>query len=160
MPDAREVGWRIVDDESEDVTFGKGWVIGHNPNGEQVGDVSHFLKGSSNWSPDYKPNKDVGDVVYPLPVETPGKYVLMGRVPYFYKTHPGSSTAMVVSSSGKDTAFAVDQGIATGSWRKLGVFDLAPGATLRIVGSRSHGTVAADGFAIFNATNETTGVNK
>ena len=162
VPDPKQVGWRIVDDESEGVTFGKGWVAGRNPNGEQVGDSTHFPEVCDRWCPDLKRGTDIGDVVYPLPVEATGKYVLMGRVPYFYRTHPGSSTAMVIASSGKEVAFTVDQGIAAGSWRKLGAFDLAPSATLRIVGSRSHGTVAADGFAIFNAINETetTGVSK
>ena len=158
VPDPRLTGWRIVDDESDGVMFGKGWVVGHNPNGEQVGDTTHFPGDCDTWSPNLKAGSDIGDAVYPLPVEAAGRYVLMGRVPYFYKTYPGSVTEMVVSSAGKEMRFVADQGIAAGSWRKLGVFDLAPGATLCIIGSRSHGTVAADGFAIFTETNEVKGV--
>ena len=158
VPDPRLTGWRIVDDESDGVMFGKGWVVGHNPNGEQVGDATHFPMDCDTWSPNLKARSDIGDAVYPLPVEAAGRYVLMGRVPYFYKTYPGSVTEMVVSSAGKKMRFVSDQGIAAGSWRKLGVFELAPGATLRIIGSRSHGTVAADGFAIFTETNDVKGV--
>ncbi|MBR2839362.1 MAG: FAD-dependent oxidoreductase [Kiritimatiellae bacterium] len=151
VPYVGQAGWRIVDDESDGVTFGKGWEAAHNANGEQVGDITHFPKGANSWAPDVKPGSDIGDVVYPLPVEAPGRYALLGRVPYFYKSHPGSSTAMVVSSAGKSTPFTADQGVATGTWRRLGTFDLAPGATLRIVGARSRGTVAADGFAVVAA---------
>ena len=45
-------------------------------------------------------------------------------------------------------AFTIDQAQGTGMWQKLGEFDLAPGAVLRIVPAKSHGTVIADGFAL------------
>ena len=69
--DGSPSGWRIVDDESDGVTFGKGWVAGHNPNGEQVGDISHFLEGSGNIQKIYMyPSTDQGDENLILDMDT------------------------------------------------------------------------------------------
>ena len=48
-------------------------------------------------------------------------------------------------------AFTIDQAQGTGMWQKLGEFDLAPGATLKIMPAKSSGYVVADGFAVVPA---------
>lgn len=152
-PDPAKRDWAIVDDESEGVTFGRGWKADHNPNGEQVGDISHF-PGKSGWtsfSAEGEPG--LGDVVYPLPVARAGRYALMGRIPYLWFAKPGSSTAFEISSGTNLFSFAFDQGQETGQWRRIGEFELAPGATLRLVGGKSSGTVVADGFAVVPIAN-------
>ena len=136
VPDKRTEGWAIVDDESEGVTFGKGWSKRTNMNGEQVGDYSHFPK-TGAWK-----------AVYPLPVEKAGRYTLMGRTPYAYSAKPGSQTAFEVSTDGRTESFVFDQAYGTGSWQKMGEFDLAPGATLSIIPAKSRGFIVADGFAL------------
>ena len=145
-------GWLVVDDETPGVTFGKGWVLRHNPNGEQVGDVSHVLPGGLSRGMDGKEAKPAGEAVYPLPVASAGRYTLMGRTPYHHTVNMDSETAMEIESGGKKTAFAVNQMIDMGSWRPLGTFDLAPGATLRIIPEKSRGAVVADGFALVPAS--------
>ena len=146
-PDPEKKNWRIVDDESDGVTFGKGWRADYNPNGEQVGNVSHF-PGRRGWLTNLDADTGIGDVLYPLPVERAGRYALMGKTPYFWGAQPGSSTALEVVSGGKTTVLSVDQALGTGLWRKLADLELQPGATLRIVGRKSRGTVVADGFAL------------
>jgi hypothetical protein len=42
----------------------------------------------------------------------------------------------------------VNQSIGTGTWQEAGVFDFAPGSTLKIIASKSYGVVIADGFAL------------
>jgi hypothetical protein len=59
-----------------------------------------------------------------------------------------SVTALEISSGGSVKSFTVNQSFGTGSWQEAGVFDFAPGATLKIVASKSHGVVVADGFAL------------
>ncbi len=147
VPETCMAGWRIVDDETPGVTFSSGWQAQHNPNGDQVGDFAHYPKGSA-WHRPLKPGSVVGEAVYPLPVEDRGRYELMGRVPYNWGGKPGSSTAFEIVSEGKTVSFTADQAQRMGTWRKLGEFDLAPGATLRILPAKSNGTVIADGFAI------------
>lgn len=147
-PDPRTKDWLIVDDETPGVTFGKGWSVQHLPNGEQVGDVSHIPGDNNGWAVNLKANSEVGDVVYPLPVKTRGRYVLMGRVPYMHSAKAGSETALEIRSEGTVAAIKVDQSRDCGQWQRLGEFDLSPGAELKMVGSRSHGTVIADGFAL------------
>ena len=44
--------------------------------------------------------------------------------------------------------FFFDRSAGTGYWRKMGTFDLSPGATLSIIPAKSTGYVAADGFAL------------
>ena len=146
-PDPLTKDWLIVDDETPGVTFGKGWHRVHNPNGEQVGDVSH-MPSTHGWGVDLKPGSGVGDVVYPLPAKAAGRYALMGRIPYLWGAKAGSVTAMEIRSGEKTTSFAVDQAQNSGQWMRLGELDLAPGATLTIVGAKSRGTVVADGFAL------------
>ena len=53
----------------------------------------------------------------------------------------------------------IDQAIADGTWRKLGEFDLAPGATLKLLPAKSKGYVVADGFAVVPAGCLRTGVS-
>ncbi|MBR4651743.1 MAG: FAD-dependent oxidoreductase [Kiritimatiellae bacterium] len=141
VPDPRTAGWRIVDDETPGVVFGKGWRSRFNYSGEQVGDKSHFpvktgVEGATE------------DASYPLPVEKEGRYALMGRVPYYWNGQPGSCTEFEIASGGRTVRFTADQAQAMGTWRKLGEFDLAPGAILKVIPSRSKGTVIADGFAV------------
>ena len=158
VPEKRTEGWRIVDDETPGVTFGKGWSRRRNVNGEQIGGFAHFAK--ENAEP----------AVYPLPVEKAGRYALMGRVPYDWAASPGSKTAFKIVSGGKSKEFFADQAQDTGAWVKLGEFDLEPGATLTIIPAKSKaiklywskesgdlrsrdgtpvpGSVIADGFAI------------
>ena len=141
VPDPKIVGWLIVDDETEGVKFGKGWREYHNPNGCQVGDVTH------------RPMHGAEEAVYPLPVKKSGSYLLMGKVPYVYSAMPGSKTAFKIVSSGKEMLFTADQAQSTGQWIKLGEFDLTPGATLAIIPAKSEGFVAADGFALIGKGN-------
>ncbi len=136
VPEAKTKGWIIVDDESEGVKFGEGWRSGRNINGEQIGQFSH------------SPKSGAEPAVYPLPVESAGRYVLMGKTPYAYSAKPGSKTAFKLSSGGKDEEFFFDQAAGTGIWRKIGEFELAPGATLEIIPAKSKGYTVADGFAL------------
>lgn len=138
VPDPRLKGWLIVDDETKGVKFGKGWRRARNNNGEQVGDWTHV--------PNRKTKAE--KAVYPLPVPKAGRYALMGKTPYAYSAQPGSKTAFELASGGKTVEFFFDQAIETGSWRKIGEFDLAPGATLSIVPVKSSGYFVADGFAL------------
>ncbi len=138
-PDPTKSNWRFVDDESKGVKFGKGWRRNHNSNGEQVGDFAHFA------------GKSAEDAVYPLPVQKEGRYVLMGRVPYSWGAKPGSKMVCEIASGGQVKALTIDQAQGTGMWQKLGEFDLAPGATLKIMPAKSSGYVVADGFALVPA---------
>lgn len=136
VPDKKTIGWLIVDDESKGVKFGKGWSKRTNTNGEQVGDFTHF------------PKEGAWKVTYPLPVKNAGRYILMSKTPYAYGAKPGSKTAFELTSGGKTVEFFADQAQGTGSWQKLGEFDIQPGATLAIVPKKSKGFVVADGFAL------------
>ena len=148
-PDPEKKDWLIVDDETPGVTFTEGWSFFNNANGEQVGDGSHFPgKNGGPWNMNLKRGSKVGDAVYPLPVASAGRYALMGRIPYQHSANPASETAMEIVSGGVTNAFAARQAIGCGTWQKLGEFNLAPGAILRMIPSRSHGTVIADGFAL------------
>ena len=136
VPDQKTAGWLIVDDESEGVTFGKGWRKLHNANGDQVGDWYHRAGGGAD------------PVEYNLPVKEPGRYTLMGKVPYLWHAKPGTKTAFEIVSGGKNKAFTADQAQRTGQWVKLGEFNLEPGAKLRIIPAKSSGASIADGFAL------------
>ena len=139
VPDPKLADWRIVDDESEGVKFGKGWQKRHVHYGDQVGEYAHF------------PGKKAEPAVYPLPVDKAGRYALMGRVPFSYGAKPGSKTVCELTSGGRVKTFTIDQAIADGTWRNLGEFDLAPGATLKLLPAKSKGYVVADGFAVVPA---------
>ena len=147
VPDPKLSDWRIVDDESAGVKFGKGWQKRHVHYGDQVGEYAHF------------PGKKAEPVVYPLPVDKEGRYALMGRVPYSWGAKPGSKTVCELTSRGRVEKFTIDQAIADGTWRKLGEFDLAPGATLKLLPAKSKGYVVADGFAVAPAGCLRTGVS-
>ena len=137
VPEAKTAGWLIVDDESDDVEFGKGWRKMHNANGDQVGDWYHKAA-----------DKSAETVVYPLPVKESGRYALMGKVPYLWFAKPGVKTMLEISSGGRTKAFTADPAQSTGQWVKLGEFDLEPGATLSIIPAKSSGLIVADGFAL------------
>lgn len=146
-PDPKTAGWTIVDDESDGVTFGAGWVKSHCALGEQVGDYAHFTGGNA-WGPNPKTLPSCGEAVYPLPVPAKGRYALMGRVPFIRTTPDGSSTAFEIVSVGKTVEFTFNQAYAPGVWHELGTFELEPGAVLRIIPKKSRGIVAADAFAL------------
>lgn len=136
-PDPRLKGWAIVDDETPDAVLFKGnWELKHNPNGEQVGDVSTFAK------------EGAISAEYELPVEKPGRYAVKMRVPYTpFVEHP-SSTQIEIMSNGAKKIIKVDQTEKMGEWREIGVFELDKGATLTINAKESKGTIIADGFAV------------
>lgn len=135
VPDVETSGWTVVDDESEGVRFGRGWIECLNQNGDQIGQFSH------------RPQSGAEPAVYPLPVPAKGRYTLMCNVPYSWSAKRGSSTAFVLESDGRKKGFSFDQAAGTGFWRKIGEFEIAPGATLTIIPSKSKGFVSADGFA-------------
>lgn len=146
VPDKATQGWIIVDDEDDGVMFGKGWTEGHNPNGEQVGHISHFA-GGSHWRPNKPDGMWVADATYPVPIKQSGRYAVYGRVPWHHAMKPGSRTVLKLTGPGFSYRFEADQGLSPGTWRKLGEFRLEPGATLVIIAGESEGTVVADGFA-------------
>ena len=146
-PDPRKANWIVVDDEDPGVTFGAGWTSGHNPNGEQVGNISHYA-GGNHWNLSKPKDLWVDDAVYPLPITKSGRYRLLGRIPWHHSAKPGSMTVMKLVGPGFSYRFTADQGMAPGTWRPIGTFELAPGARLRILAGESTGTVVADGFAL------------
>ena len=146
-PDPKTAGWAIVDDDSDGVTFSKGWVKSHCALGEQVGDYAHFPDGHA-WGPNPKALRTCGEAVYPLPVPAKGRYALMGRIPFVRTTPDGSATAFEIVSGGRTAEFTFNQAYATGVWNELGTFELEPSAVLKIIPKKSHGIVAADAFAI------------
>lgn len=146
VPDKATRGWIVVDDEDDGVTFGKGWTEGHNPNGEQVGHLSHFA-GGNHWRPNKPKGMWVSDATYPVPIRQSGRYAVYGRVPWHHAMMPGSRTVLKLTGPGFAYRFEADQGLSPGTWRKLGEFRLEPGATLVIIAGESEGTVVADGFA-------------
>ena len=89
VPDPKLADWRIVDDESASVKFGKGWQKRHVHYGDQVGEYAHF------------PGKKAEPAVYPLPVDKEGRYALMGRVPFSWGAKPGSKTVCELTSRGR-----------------------------------------------------------
>lgn len=148
VPNPETKGWIIVDDETSGVTFTKEWKFWHNANGEQIGEGSHYPPDGGCWGCDLKAGSCVGEAKYPLSITVKGRYVLMGRIPYLHSASTHSSTAMTIESEGSVSHFKVNQAIGTGSWQKLGEFDLSPGAMLRIHLSKSFGVVVADAFAL------------
>lgn len=77
-----------------------------------------------------------------------GRYALYGRVPWYPRGNPSSATWLEIESEGRTHKTIFNQGLMMGEWRPLGTFTLAPGAKLRLVGSKSRGTVLADGFGL------------
>ena len=146
-PDPKTSCWSIVDDETDGVTFGRGWVKSHCALGEQVGDYAHFTGGHA-WGPNPATLPTCGEAVYPLPVRTKGCYVLMGRIPFIRTTPAGSLTAFEIVSGGKTVEFTFNQAYAPGVWHEIGTFELESGAVLKIIPKKSRGIVAADAFAV------------
>ena len=135
-PDPAYAGWLIVDDEDEGVKFLGGWRETFCCNGGQVGDKVH------------EPTETAGRAVYPLPVEKPGLYRLMGRINYRWDVKDDSETLVVVFSGGRRIDFKWNQAVRSGEWNEIGAVELSPGATLELDVRSSHGTVVADAFAI------------
>ena len=143
-PDPAHAKWTFVDDEDESVRFGKGWVCNHMCNGEQFGEKAHVLPP--------KARKGAEPAVYPLPVAKKGRYRLHAKSPFQpwpVDTATGSA-AFEIASEGKVTEIQFNQYLDQGTWRAVGDFDLAPGATLTIVPAKStaKSDLFADGFAL------------
>ena len=141
-PDPAHATWRIVDDESEGVTFGKGWRLGWNCNGEQVGHVSHRCGALSTAE----------DAVYPLPVAAAGRYRIHVKTPFapWPREKMSGRAAYRVETAEGDRTVLLDHYLQQGRWRAIGEFTLKPGARLRIVPRESTvaGTLYADGVAL------------
>ena len=136
-PDPSRKGWQYVDDEDfESVAFEGEWRLWYTPSGGQFGNMSHF------------PGENPGDVTYILPVTEPGVYRLFGIVPYQAQLEHPSVTAYELHSDGQVVLFEREIAIRTGEWSELGCFHMSPGAKLKIIPSRSTGTLIADGFAV------------
>jgi hypothetical protein len=135
-PDPDKASWRIVDDADAGVAFNGKWENKYCANGEQVCDMYHLA------------DKGAKAAVYPLPVDSQGRYRLYGRTPYHWDVIRPSSTAVTVESGGAKTAFKWDQTQRMGEWIDLGAFNLSAGARLVIDPENSEGMVIADGFAI------------
>ena len=147
-PDPATKDWIIVDDEMPGVVIGAKWKSIHNANGEQVGMSSHYPPGGYGWRVDFTDNTGVGDITYPLPVKKAGNFRLLWRVPYMHSLKTESVTTLEIFSGGTVRSITVNQSIGTGTWQEAGEFELAPGATLKIIASKSRGVVIADGFAL------------
>ena len=141
-PDPAHATWRIVDDESKGVTFGKGWSRGWNCNGEQVGHVSHHCGKLSTAE----------DAVYPLPVIAEGRYRIHVKTPFspWPREKMSGRAAYRVEAADGDRTVLMDHYLQQGRWRALGEFTLKPGARLRIVPRESTvaGVLYADGVAL------------
>ena len=86
--------------------------------------------------------------VYPLPVEKPGRYRLMGRINYCWCAKDDSEKAIAVVTDKRRISLKWNQAVNSGEWNEIGVLDLAPGSTLEIDVKASRGTVVADAFAV------------
>ncbi len=135
-PDPEKADWKYVDDESEGVKLGAGWHRMNRWNGGQCGDYAHYASPTSS------------PAIYPLPVDKAGKYTLRVIYPYEHDMKQPQKMAYEIFSDGTVTPLTCDTAKDMGEWRKLGDFDLAPGAVLRIIPAKSCGTIVADGFAI------------
>ena len=141
-PDPAYASWRIIDDETEGVTFGKGWRTCWNPNGEQVGHRSHCCGNMSK----------ADEVAYPLPVAVPGRYRIHAKTPFSpwpRETMSGKAAYRIETADGSKTVL-VDHYLHQGRWYSIGEFTLKPGARLTIVPREStvKGVLFADGIAI------------
>ena len=138
-PDPRHVRLRIVDDESEGVVFSGPWRERHNPNGGQVGNVSHSLRGAKKGM----------TVRYPLPVGQAGRYRIYRNVPFdpWHLLNENITHQAIVSSGTRTFRVTYDLWTDPGEWVEIGVFDLEPGATLTVDPSGAK-LACADGFAV------------
>ena len=141
-PDPAYAGWRIVDDEDDGVKFYGAWREEFCCCGGQVGDKVH------------EPTKKAEKAVYPLPVEKPGRYRLMGRTNYCWYAKEDSETAIAVVSDNRRISLKWNQAVNSGEWNEIGVLDLVPGSTLEIDVKSSRGTVVADAFAIVDTARD------
>ena len=141
-PDPAHATWKIVDDESEGVTFGKGWKKCWNSNGEQEGQQSHCCSKPSTAE----------EAVYPLPVAAPGRYRIHAKTPFAPWTRESrrGKAAYRIESEGTHETVLVDHYLHQGRWYSVGEFMLKPGARLFIVPKESKvaGDLFADGIAI------------
>ena len=135
-PDPQRKNWRIVDDDSDAVTYEGFWYSHNWCNGEQVGNKAREARANSVKA------------TYRLPVEKPGRFRLYGKVPYHWKVEKPSSTAIIIESGAERKEIKWDQTFKMGEWIELGLFDLGKEAKLIIDVKASTGTVIADGFAI------------
>ena len=143
-PDPACEGWRIVDDESEGVAFIGEWRERFCENGGQIGDKVH------------EPMGDAEKAVYPLPVEKPGRYRLMGRINYCWNAKNDSETVITVVTDKRRIGLKWNQAVNSGEWNEIGLVDLSPGAVLELDAKASRGTVVADAFAIVESASSET----
>ncbi len=141
-PDPKHATWAFIDDEDPAVRFGKGWESSFMANGEQFGHKTHLA---------VEPKK-AEKAVYPLPVAKKGSYRLYAKVPFDpwpVDTATGEA-AFEITSENKTTTVLFNQYLDQGTWRRVGDYELAPGATLTIVPAKSTaaGKLFADGFAL------------
>ena len=135
-PDPAYAGWRIVDDEDDGVKFYGEWREEFCCCGGQVGDKVH------------EPTKKAEKAVYPLPVEKPGRYRLMGRANYCWYAKEDSETAIAVVTDNRRISLKWNQAVNSGEWNEIGLVDLSPGSVLELDVKASRGMVVADAFAI------------
>ena len=139
-PDPDRAAWKIVDDETGGMAFGRGWKQNFNCNGCTVND--RYSAGGTG-------GKDQAeDVTVALPVERAGRYRLMRNVPYLPWHKIGGETVAELVSGGRTNEIRFAALEHVGGWSALGTFDLEPGCVLRILPSRSRGTVYVDAFAV------------
>ena len=141
-PDPAHATWRIVDDESDVVAFGKGWRACWNCNGEQEGHRSHCCGAPAK----------ADEAVYPLPVAAPGRYRIYAKTPFapWPREKMNGKAAYRIETAEGDQTVLVDHYLHQGRWRAIGTFPLKSGAKLAIVprASTVAGTLFADGIAI------------
>ncbi len=134
-PDPKMAKWIIIDDEDASVTFTGGWDKGWNANGGQWGDRTHKAKSRGCKA------------VYPLPVQTAGRYRLRGLVPHLFN-YAHAPIACLEVRQGKKVIFTREwcQLKDSGFWQDLGDLDLAPGATLIVTPSPKLNDLKEDVF--------------
>ena len=146
-PDPATKDWRYVDDEDASVTFEGNWFKGWNCNGGQHGDRTHYAEEAG------------AKALYRLPVETAGRYRLLGIVPHLFNEPYPFCAKLSIRSGDRTTTLDWNQVTGSGFWRELATLDLQPGATLEMLATphkdrekkrtRWHTSVcAADGFAL------------
>ena len=136
-PDPEKLNWRYVDDESKGVEFRGKWRWRWNPSGGQCGDITHH--GAAD-----------AVAVYPLPVEKPGRYRLMGIVPHQFNRMDMPVAALTVRSGEKTVELEWNQYPGSGFWQEIATVDLVPGAKLELrrAASSACKEAMADGFAL------------
>jgi RHS repeat-associated protein len=89
-------------------------------------------------------------VIWTLPLTTPDKYDVYAR---WGSNDSGASTAKyVVTHAGGTDTVTMDQNLDAGFWKKLGTYDLAPGAGHKVnLSDRTNGVVQADAIRLTSA---------